>query len=349
MRHGFGKLDEDEMRNVVLSNLGRRSGRVVVPPGPGLDNAVVSIGGKRVMIMTTDPVSMIPSVGAEDSAWLSVHLIASDFVTSGARPAYALFAYNLPADMGGVEMERYFAAVGRECARLGVSIVGGHTGFYPGAGYTVVGSGTMIGTAPEDCYVTPAMALEGDEVMMTKEAGLEAAAALAASFPSYLAQRVGGEAVERARRKMRSCSVVEDALAAASVGIREDGVTSMHDATEGGVLGALNEMSKASKKEFVVHMERIPVSGETLAVCSEFGLDPLTTLSEGALLLTCRPERSDEVIRRLRRRGITASAIGRVQKGQGLSLFKGGSVLRFEASRDRYWDAYFSAVRRRLR
>lgn len=349
MTHGFGKLDSETMREVVLRSLGKRSSSVLVRPGPGLDNAVVSMGDCGVLILTTDPVSIIPSIGMDDSAWLSVHLIASDFFTSGATPGYALFTYNLPRELDREEMERYLKAVGRECSRLGISVVGGHTGFYPGAGYTVVGSGTMLGTATIDGYVTPAMAMEGDEIVMTKEAGLEAAAALAASFPVYLTQRLGREVVEAARKKVRSCSVVEDAVAAASAGMREEGVTSMHDATEGGVLGALKEMSEASRKKFVVNAERIPVSMETGAVCSVFGLDPLTTLGEGALLITCRPGRTEDVIRRLRGRGIGASVIGRVQRGRGLEVEREGSVLRFEGARDRYWEAYSSAARRRLR
>ena len=41
-------------------------------------------------------------------------------------------------------------------------------------------------------------------------------------------------------------TVVPEAVLARTFGLRDDGVTSMHDATEGGVLGGLLEVAEAS-------------------------------------------------------------------------------------------------------
>jgi len=340
-----GKLPPAAMETVYRS-LGRRSSKVVVGPARGFDNAVISVGGRRRMILTTDPVSIIPAVGIEESAWLSVHLIASDYATSGLRPQFATFSFNLPPGLAEAEAKKYLTAVGKECRRLGVTIVAGHTGSYPGGEFTVVGSGTMFGFCDEGEYVVPSMAQPGDSVVMTKGAAIEATASLAISFPRFTEKAVGRRLALRARRLLRECTVVKDASVAASLGLGRDGVTSMHDATEGGVLGGLEEMAVASRRAFVVQKDRIHVTPECEAVCVAHGVDPLTALSEGTLLITCNPGVEAELVKAMARNDINAHPIGRVEKGKGVLTEAGSGLLqRVRQSNDGYWRAYLKGVR----
>lgn len=343
-----GKEGPEFMERVVYRSLGSESPKTRVGPGIGLDNAVVSIGRGKVMILTVDPVSAIPAFGMKLSAWLSVHLIASDYTSSGGDPEFATFSYNFPEAMSQDDREEYVRSVGRECKKLGVSIVGGHTGSYPGGGSTVVGAGSMVGFAPEGGYVAPSMARIGDSILMTKHAALEATASLALSFPVFTDTSVGPEAAAKARSMLRLCSTVRDALAARKVGLG-DGVSSMHDATEGGVLGALEEMATASKKSFVVDVDSIPVPPEVRGVCAAFGIDPLTTMGEGSLLITCSPARVGGLERSVRQAGIPIIEIGAVKRGGGLRLRRGDTTRKFLPGPDGYWTAYEEGVRRRLK
>ena len=340
-----GKESGRFMDKAVYAHLGKSSNRTVVAPGKGLDNGVVSLGGGRVMIVTTDPISAIPGFGAKKSARLSVHLIASDYTASGCDPEFAIFTYNFPEVMSESERMAYVEEVGLECARLGITIVGGHTGTYPGAGFTVIGSGTMMGLAPEGGYVTPAMAQAGDAIMMTKHAAIEATASFALSFPVFVAAKAGKEAGRRARQMISLCTTVEDARIARKIGVGRGGVSSMHDATEGGVLGALEEMAAASRKAFAVETENIPVPAAVRKVCGAFGVDPLTTMGEGALLITCAPARKSRLQGNMRRKGIRLTEIGKVSDGRGLWLSRGdSSPSRFVPRRDGYWSAYERAA-----
>ena len=338
----LGKAGEGFLERVVYRNLGAARRSVKVGPRMGFDNAVVRIDNWRSLILTTDPVSVIPAIGIRDSAWLSAHLIASDFATSSRAPQYASFNYNFPQQLEMADVEAYLAEMGRECARLGVSIVSGHTGTYPGAGFTVVGGGTMFGFAKNDEILDTSMSMPGDAILVTKGAAIETTAVLSNSAPAFVEEHLGSSLAVRARKYTRLCTTVKDALVASSVGIKEEGVTAMHDATEGGVLGALNEMAFASNHAFVVKKERIAVSKETKLICSSLGIDPLVSLSEGTLLLTCKTQRSKEVLRKLRRSGILASAVGRVADGaSGLWLdVEGGRRNRFVPKRDPFWNAY---------
>ncbi len=332
----------------VYRHLGAPDGALVSGPKRGLDNAFVRINGADVMVVSTDPVSIIKEIGIRKSAWLSVHLIASDVSTSGVPPRFAAFSLNLPAELTNAQKAEYVSSLGDACKALHIAIVSGHTGTYPGAGFTVVGGGVMIALAEEGGYVDPTMARTGDSILMTKGAAIEATASLSNAFRSTTEDKVGKRIAARARALLDQCTVVKDAEVASSVGLGKEGVTSMHDATEGGVLGALDEMADATAKRFIVNPRLVHVSEEARAVCGAFGIDPLTSLSEGTLLLTCARARAEEVVSRMSSAGLSASVIGSVEKGSGLWLSEEGrSPRRFKPKGDGYWRAYDEASKNR--
>jgi len=347
-----GKVPHEFLESVVLANLGAKRRSVLVGPGHGLDNAVISLGGKKVLLVTSDPLSVIPSIGFRKSAWLSVHLLASDLTTGGVSPQFAVFDFNLPPEMDLPSVGVYIKAMGEECAKLGIAIAGGHTGRYPGSGYTFVGGGVMFSVSERGAYVTPAMAKSGDSVMITKGAAIGAAAILANSFPETIRRKAGAALHKKAKSRLRDCSTVKDATAAASVGLHE-GVSSMHDATEGGVLGGAFELSSACGLPVIVNRECIHVPDEVLAVCEAFGLDPLTTTSEGTLVITCKPDAVGGLGAALAKEKIETYEIGRIgrrSEGRGLLVSSGGSKPKPQAPEpDGYWKAYSDAVARGLK
>jgi hydrogenase maturation factor len=340
-----GKASPEFLASSVFPELGLASKKVLLGPGVGIDNAVLDAGWGRVLIVTTDPVSVVPSLGLRVSAWLSVHLVASDYATSGLSPEFASFCYNFPPEMTDTQRAVYLRGISSACRDIGVAIIAGNTGSYPGAGLTVVGGGTMFGFGRRGKYVDPTMSRPGDRIVMTKGAAIETTASLANSFPQFTQEKVGRALAARAKRLLWSCSTVKDCRTAASVGLGIDGVTAMHDATEGGVLGGLAEMSAASGNRIVVEEKEIIVSREAQAVCAAFEVNPLTSLSEGTLLITVNPGRTDELLSALRREGIEAAVIGEVGNGGGVWVSgRNGTRKRFDplSHRDQYWTAYSS-------
>ena len=107
----------------------------------------------------------------------------------------------------------------------------------------MVGGATCMALGPADAYVTPTMARPGDRIVVTKGAAIEATALFAATFPTGSAAGVGADVVRRADALFEQMTVVPEARVAAAFGLRDRGVTSMHDATEGGVLGGLLEVA----------------------------------------------------------------------------------------------------------
>ncbi len=235
----LGKPNRSYLQSVIYQQLGAGRRNVIVGPRFGVDNAVVRIAKRKVMIVTADPLSYIPVLGARDSAWLSVNLIASDLTTSGLRPQYGIFDFNLPPRMTDTQFTNYWSSFHNECKRLGIAIVGGHTGRYPGCDYTIIGGGVMYAIGAEDRYLTSSMGNVGDEIILTKGAAIETTAVLARSFPKTVKKMLGPTLFHQARSYLSKVSTVNDARTAASVGVHENGITAMHDATEGGVAAAV--------------------------------------------------------------------------------------------------------------
>jgi hydrogenase expression/formation protein HypE len=342
----IGKIGKEYFDGVVYPHLGRKREEVVIGPAHGCDNAVIKINERQVMVVTTDPLSIIPALGIEDSAWLSVHLLASDLVTSGIAPQYAVFDLNLPVETTSDDFETYWKAIHEECTRLGIAIVAGHTGKFIGCNYTVVGGGMMIGISDKDSYVAPTMARPGDHVIVTKGAAIATTGILARVFPETVARSCGREVQSRCAELFRDFSVVTDALTAARVGLRENGVTAMHDATEGGVFGALHEIATASNCGIRIRRPEIPLASETRQVCSLFDLDPYVSLSEGTLVIAARPEKVSGILSALREKSIRAADVGVFlppSEGMWVETEAGlGPLVRVEA--DPYWQAYAQAV-----
>jgi hydrogenase expression/formation protein HypE len=343
----LGKIASGQFERVIAPRLGAARDEVLVGPRAGQDSAIVRLGGGRVMAVTTDPLSVVPALGFEASARLSCHLIASDLWTTGLAPAWASITFNLPPQMTDAEFEEYWRGMSDEWAKLGVAVVTGHTGRYAGCDYSIVGAGTLMGVGDESAYLTPAMAAPGDRVIVTKGCAVEATAIAAWLFPRRLEARLGAAGVARARASLAQVSVVADCRAALTAGVRGRGVTTLHDATEGGVLGGLLELARACGHDLAVERARIPLPPEARAACEVLGTDPYWTLSEGALIATARAERAGAVLAALADAGIAAAEIGEVVPGGGVLRLAGPdgatSVLA-EPRPDPYWPAYARAV-----
>ena len=74
----YGKIGKDFFDRVIYPNLGAKNSQILVGPSTGVDTCVIRTGKQQVLVATTDPISFIPDLGAADSAWESVNLIASD-------------------------------------------------------------------------------------------------------------------------------------------------------------------------------------------------------------------------------------------------------------------------------
>jgi hydrogenase maturation factor len=337
-----GKATAELFERVILRRLGAADPDVLVGPRHGVDVGVVRVADGVAMALTADPVFVVPAYGWERAAWFAVHILASDASTSGLPLRWMAVDLNLPPEVTDDELTALWDAFHRACAEIGVAVVTGHTARYDGCAWPMVGGAVCMACGPEDRFVTPQMARIGDRVVVTKGAAIEATALFASTFPDRLARGVGPDVVAAADALFEQMTVVPDATVAREFGLRDRGVTSMHDATEGGVLGGLAEVAEASGHGLRVDRERIPVRPEVAAVCAHAGMDPYTSISEGTLIATVVPHRAEAFLGALADAGIDAADVGEVTErsaGRVLATPEGPRPLEHPGL-DPFWGAF---------
>jgi hydrogenase expression/formation protein HypE len=341
----IGKISPDVFEKVILPFLGAKDSNILVGPQNGVDVGIAEIGGKAVSF-TTDPVFIVPEYGWERAAWFAIHIIASDSVTSGLKPRYLSIDLNLPMEITSTQLETVWGTIHKECKKLGIAVITGHTGRYENCHYPMVGGATIVGIGEIDHYVTPSLARAGDKIIITKGPAIEASGIFATMFPDRLEKEFGPDFSRRAQEIFFKMSVVEDAMAAVSVGVRDNGVTAMHDATECGIWGGLFEIAQAAGLGVTIDKESIVVEDCVKDICGFFGIDPFASISEGTLILSCRPHKAQDILDALRNKEIKASIVGELtEAGKGMILIQDGKPGKLvHPVVDPFWRAFYNAL-----
>ena len=122
----------------------------------------------------------------------------------------------------------------------------------------------------------------------------------------------------------------------------------MHDATEGGVISALNEVAEASDVGFTVDWSSFvfPKQVQILKEVYHLTLVQLLSMSStGTFLAAVAPEAKDEVESVLRRTGVNFSFLGCFTKKHSRILVKDGKKTVFQQVAD---DPYADLLNKKL-
>ncbi|MEM2897047.1 MAG: AIR synthase family protein [Candidatus Bathyarchaeia archaeon] len=308
-----GKVPPKSLVKAVFKYLGISDERIILGPAIGEDAAIIKVK-EKTLALTTDPIT-----GAtENIGWLSVHINANDIATRGVKPLWYLCCILLPERKNEGLLKNIMKQIDKASKELGIAVVGGHSEVTLGLRRPIV-IGFMMGECEKGKYVTSSGAKVGDKIILTKTAGIEGTAILANELNEFLKKKINPRILKRAKGFIKKVSVVKDALVAMKAG----GVSAIHDPTEGGVFSGLWELAKASRVGLIAREDRIPVSFETKTICDVLKLDPLKIMSSGALLITTKKEKSEEVLSALKGNEVQASIIGEiVELKRGRKLMK---------------------------
>ncbi|HHW47095.1 MAG TPA: AIR synthase [Clostridiaceae bacterium] len=294
----IGKVPNNMLEEIIFGKLKHNRIEVLLRPKIGEDCCAIDFGD-NICVISSDPITgTVNEVGR-----LAVHVSCNDIASCGAEPVGIISTVLLPAGTTEKELDTLVSQMSEAAAELNVEIIGGHTEITTAVNRVVVTS-TVLGKIKKDKLVTSSGARPGDSIILTKWAGLEGTAIIAREKEPELIGQIGKEAVDKAKDLINSISVVKEGLIAA-----EFGATAMHDVTEGGVLGALWEMAKASDVGIMVYEDKIPIKEETLSIAQYFGIDPLKLISSGCMLIACKD--GGELVKKLENSGIKATIIGK--------------------------------------
>jgi hydrogenase expression/formation protein HypE len=340
----IGKISAEIFSELIFPRLGADDKNVLVGPRHGTDVGIAEIGGQAVSF-TCDPVFIVPEYGWERAAWFATHILASDSVTSGLPPKYLSIDLNLPMDISKGQLTIMWDTIHRECQKLGIAIITGHTARYESCLYPFVGGATMIGVGGLDKYVSPRFIKPGDALIITKGPAIEACGVFATMFPKLMEKKFGRDFAVKSDGLFYKMSVVEEAMLAVSCGVRNDGISAMHDATECGIWGGLYEVAEAAGCGIRVEQEKIVVEDCVKEICGLFGIDPYMSISEGTLIAACRPHKAQQVVKAITDRGIKASIAGEfTEASRGMVLVRDGQDTPLKHPNvDPFWKAFYEA------
>lgn len=333
----LGKIHPEFFNRVIYPRLGKKDASIIVGPQHGVDFGVIDIGGGKVMVLSADPFYIAKELGIEKAAWFAVHILASDVAVSGIRPRYFAVDLNLPPEMTEDELTRMWDTVHKECEKLGIAVVTGHTARYAGCNYPMVGGATVFGIDKKSKLIKPKVNV-GDAIIVSKGPAIETTGLMSAYFPKFLEAKYGTAFVKEAQDVYYQMSTVKDAMISAKI----KGVTAMHDATECGVFGGLFEMASHSDVGMNIYKEEIAIQDVVKKTCECFDIDPYVAISEGTLLATAKKKSAKTVVKALEDEGIPASIAGEaVPAREGISVITGVKKERLEHPRiDPFWGKF---------
>lgn len=339
-----GKLDNHTLERLVLGRTGASRPEVIVGPGIGQDCAVMDFGDYEC-VLSTDPIT----ASASRIGFLAVHVSCNDVASKGVEPIAVMLTVLLPPAVTEDEISDIARQADEAAKSLGVQIVGGHTEVTDSVTQPLV-SATAIGRRSVSCGGQPAVPLRfdgmkpdsksshqnnyqvsyanlqgtagcplhdsGDMIVVTKTLALEGTAIVAEHKGQELQPYLTDEEIGRAKAMIDQISVVKEGVIAGRLGIE-----TMHDITEGGVLGAVWETCARLGVGAEIDAFALPFDPVTMTICALLDLDPMRLISSGSMLMFVKNDIWDSLSAELTDAGIMAAVIGKVQpSGHGIAL-----------------------------
>jgi len=306
----IGKLNWDDLKQIIDNNKSVVREDVRIRSGVGEDCSVINFG-EYECIVSTDPIT-----GADKNIGkLAVHINCNDIASCGVEPIGILVTILVPPTATLEDIKKIMSEIDKETKELNVEILGGHTEVTDAVNRIVV-SCTAIGKGKANIAVATSGAMIGDEIVVTKLLCMEGTSIIVNDHLDRVQDVLTNKEIQIAKDYVDSISVVKEGRIAGRFR-----VNSMHDITEGGVLGALWEVAQASDLGFKVHNDKMPISDITCKICEKLNIDPLKFISSGSMLITAPNGKG--LVHELNSNGVPAAIIGKITSSRGILVVDG--------------------------
>lgn len=314
----LGKLPNDVLEKIVISNIKNRRKEILVGAAIGKDSAIVDFG-EEVCVISTDPIT-----GAtKDLGSLAIHISCNDVATSGAEPLGVLLTILAPPETTMEDIENIMIDASKAAKEINIEIMGGHTEITDGVNRIIISS-TVIGKQKKTKLPDVSDIKVGDKVLVTKYIGIEGTSIIAKELEDELKDKIGEKNLKEAQSLANMISVVKEGIICGEIGVKY-----MHDITEGGIFGAIWEATKAINKGIKVKEDLIPVKEITREIGTLLNIDIYRLISSGSMLIIADDKKLSEIREELSKNGIKVTVIGEVVESNIL-LEKNGDLIEIE-------------------
>ncbi len=279
---GLGKVTKEIFNRSVLPYL-------PVEKSLELDGATTELKGNTVIAHS-------PSIGVPNDAlgFFSFHYAASNVASRFGKPTHMVSGIYLPLKTSEADLKKIAKNLGDEAKKYGVTVTAGQTATYYGLEIPLLTS-TIIGEEIR----APTKPRGGDNVLIIGEVGGEAV---------WLNQLSEGESSE----EWRKFTPLPAILAIQDI----EQIRTMHDVSEGGVIGALYEVAEG-------HEVKLDVASKDVVYAKgakELNGETLRAPTYGSLISIVDPSGVMEVMQKCQEIGVPCAVIGTVSTGTGLIL-----------------------------
>lgn len=298
----IGKLDFNILEEVILNHVNKdilNSEEILVSPSIGEDCCILKSQNEHI-ILSTDPITATSkSIGK-----LAVNININDISASGGEPIGIMPTILLPEGTTEAYFKEVMSEIIIEVKKFGLKILGGHTEITDAVTRPVI-SCTIIGKTKNKKFTPTSGAIAGQSVVMTKFTALEGTSIIFNEKLKELKTFLSTELIDEVISLSELLNISKESKIAF-----EHGATCMHDATEGGVLGACWELAKASNCGINIFIEKIPILTSTKKICNYFNINPYKLISSGVLIITTFDPKN--LVKKLEQNGINSAIIGEI-------------------------------------
>ncbi|MDR2456933.1 MAG: AIR synthase family protein [Clostridiales Family XIII bacterium] len=310
MRLKVGKIENSLLEKIVFKNLPKNENPLILEkPSIGKDCASIDFG-QNIAILSTDPITAT----AEKIGTLAVNITANDIATKGIKPIGIMLTVLLPIDTTDKSLKKIMLDVKKAADKINIAIIGGHTEVTAAVTIPVITT-TGIGIRGKDiCPVSsPVSIFYNADILVSKYIGLEGTAIIANEKAAEL--NLPNSDIRKAKNLIDEISVVKEGIIADKIG-----VMTMHDITEGGVLGAAWEMSKANNIGIKIYEDRIPILAISQKIANHFKIDLLKLISSGSMLILSDKKKTKKIMEECGKENILITKIGESMKNKKVLL-----------------------------
>lgn len=294
-----GKITENVLKRSVLKYIHKKNDEVIKGAGIGEDCAFLCWKPNNMSVSTQTMTLPIKEAGK-----YAVYATVNNLAAGGAKGIAVSVSITLPVEGEEVRLQELMKQIVEVCDQLQIQVTGGHTEVTDAVKspiVTVTAFGTPMQDVP-DCTIQE-NGKPGLSIVMTKWLGLEGTVILAKEKEEELLARYPAHLIKSAQGFEKYLPIIPEAATAL-----KSGVCAMHDVRNGGVFGALFELSRRMGVGLSVNLKQIPVKQETIEICEFFDLNPYELLSGGCLLVVT--ENGEKLVEDLRNENIPAAIIG---------------------------------------
>ena len=302
------KLKGSENKGIVLSgNIGSDVSIINIEEAKDLSNLFYDTSEDVYLIEKSDPITFPTS---EPGKYLVI-VNANDVSCAGAVPFGILSTIIAPPSTKFEDLLDIQKQIHKQCEKQGIAILGGHTEISPSVN-TLIISGHMIGFVPKD-YLVPNKLSIGEKIIVVGYAGAEGTGIIIQEAGKIITSILEPSETKKGEKIGSQIHISDIAL-----NINKKFKPSLiHDATEGGIYGALTEIVAFSDIGIKIIKEPI-ISDITLKLAKFLKINPFRLISSGAIILSTSESKAKEITEYLTKKQIPNRIIGEVTKEKGI-------------------------------